>query len=75
MLVCSAVYFLSYCRYKDAVFTEMKSCVLHLEEEGTDITLLVTSTKLFIWLTPQIWNSEPSAIWEAANVGQTCHDI
>ncbi|XP_065889057.1 uncharacterized protein [Dysidea avara] len=55
-------------RYKDAVFTEMRSCALHLEEEGTDITLLVTSTKLFIWLMPQIWNSEPSAIWEAANV-------
>jgi len=46
----------------------MKSSVLHLEEDGTDIILLATSTKLFIWLIPQIWNNEPSAIWEAANV-------
>jgi len=55
-------------RYKDTVLTEIKSSMLHLEEEDTEVALLATSTKLFIWVISQAWNNEPSALWEAANV-------
>lgn len=47
---------------------EVETCVRHLGEDERDIMLLSTSTNLFIWLLPQTWHSEPTAIWEAANV-------
>lgn len=51
------------------MLTEVEACVHHLGENSQDIMLLATSTNLFIWLLPQTWNAEPTAIWEAANVG------